>query len=120
MRHSAPAQRAAGGCSPLKVTPGRGPAAGENFTYMRLQIHKFNNFLVQNEHIIHIYTRTHAYARARHKVSKRVITKKRKTHHASHTHTHTHTHTRYTHRHTYACELRVTPGKFYLHEITNT
>ena len=28
-RDSAPAQRAAGGCSPLKATPGRGPAAGE-------------------------------------------------------------------------------------------
>ena len=27
----APAQRAAGGCSPLKATPGRGPAARRNF-----------------------------------------------------------------------------------------
>ena len=29
--HLAPAQRAAGGCSPLKVIPDREPAAGENF-----------------------------------------------------------------------------------------
>ena len=29
--HLAPAQRAAGGCSPLKATLGRGPAARRNF-----------------------------------------------------------------------------------------
>ena len=31
LRRVAPAQRAAGGCSPLKVTPGREPAAGDFF-----------------------------------------------------------------------------------------
>ena len=30
----APAQRAAGGCSPLKATPGRGPAARRNFFWI--------------------------------------------------------------------------------------
>ena len=39
-----PTQRTAGGCSPLKVTSGRVLAAGEIFTYTRLQIHKFNDW----------------------------------------------------------------------------
>ena len=47
--------RAADRYSSLKVTPGRGLAAGENFTYMRLQIHKFNDFLTQNEIHSHIF-----------------------------------------------------------------
>ena len=37
----APAQRAAGGCSPLKVTPGRGPAARRIFFSKLIKINDF-------------------------------------------------------------------------------
>ena len=37
----APAQRAAGGCSPLKVTPGRGLAARRNFFTKLVKINDF-------------------------------------------------------------------------------
>ena len=44
-RANKPAQRAAGGCSPLKATPGRGAAAGGIFCVFKIinmQIQRFS------------------------------------------------------------------------------
>ena len=50
LRTLAPAQRAAGGCSPPKVTPGREPAAGDFFFILTSVYKKINAFLLFSSH----------------------------------------------------------------------